>query len=92
MRVTAVKGFSGFFSTGKPFNMHAGETREVEDNGTVQELISIGYLENIGATAPQAEPESADTAEEAPAAPDEITDTPDEVKLNEDKRGKSKRN
>ena len=42
MKVKANKGFSGFFSTGKPFNMHAGEVREVEDSGTVHELISIG--------------------------------------------------
>ena len=76
MRVTAVKGFSGFLN-GKPFSMHAGETREVEDSGMVQELISIGYLEEVGAPAPQAEPESTE---------------PDEVKLDEDKRGKSKRN
>lgn len=84
MKVKANKGFSGFFSTGKPFNMHAGETREVEDSGTVQELISIGYLEEVGAPAPQAEPESSENAEETPGVPDE-------VKLDEDKRGKSKR-
>lgn len=84
MKIKANKGFSGFFSTGKPFNMHAGETREVEDSGTVQELISIGYLEETGAAAPQAEPKSSEPAEEAPG-------TSDEVKLNEDKRGKSKR-
>lgn len=84
MKVKAKKGFSGFFSTGKPFNMHAGEVREVEDSGTVQELISIGYLEEVGAPAPQSEPESSEPAEEAPGAPDE-------VKLDEDKRGKSKR-
>jgi len=72
--------------------MHAGETREVEDCETIQELLDITYLMVDITPAPQAEPESADTAEEAPAAPDEITDTPDEVKLNEDKRGKSKRN
>lgn len=88
MRVTAVKGFSGFLN-GKPFSMHAGETREVEDCETIQELLDITYLMVDITPAPQAEPESADTAEEAP---DEITDTPDEVKLNEDKRGKSKRN
>lgn len=91
MRATAVKGFSGFLN-GKPFSMHAGETREVEDCETIQELLHITYLMVDITPAPQAEPESADTAEEAPAAPDEITDTPDEVKLNEDKRGKSKRN
>ena len=65
MRVKANKGFSGFLTPGKPFNMHAGEIRDVEDNATVRELISVGYLES--------------------------TEVPDEVKLNEDKRGKSKR-
>lgn len=84
MKVKANKGFSGFFSTGKPFNMHAGETREVEDSGTVQELISIGYLEEVDAPAPQTEPENSEPAEETP-------DVPDEVKPDEDKRGKSKR-
>lgn len=82
MKVTAVKGFSGFFSTGKPFNMHAGEVREVEDNETVQELISIGYLMRTVT----AEPENTENTEETPNAPE-----PDEVKLDEDKRGKSKR-
>ncbi len=91
MRVKAIKGFSGFLN-GKPFSMHAGETREVEDCETIQELLHITYLMVDITPEPQAEPESADSAEEAPAAPDEITDTPDEVKLNEDKRGKSKRN
>lgn len=84
MKIKANKGFSGFFSTGKPFNMHAGETREVEDSGTVQELISIGYLEEVGTPAPQTDPENSELAEETP-------DVPDEVKLDEDKRGKSKR-
>lgn len=84
MRVKAIKGFSGFLK-GKPFNMHAGETRDIEDSGTVQELISIGYLEEADAPAPQTEPENSEPAEEMP-------DVPDEVKLNEDKRGKSKRN
>ncbi len=70
MKVKAVKGFSGFFSTGKPFNMHAGEVREIEDCDTVRELIAAGYLESVSALAKSA---------------------PDEVKLNEDKRGKSKR-
>lgn len=65
MKVKANKGFSGFLAPGKPFNMHAGEIRDVEDNATVRELISVGYLES--------------------------TEVPDEVKLNEDKRGKSKR-
>lgn len=87
MKVKANKGFSGFFSMGKPFNMHAGEVREVEDSGTVQELISIGYLEEVDA------PES---AAETPNAPESATETPnspepDEVKPDEDKRGKSKR-
>lgn len=83
MKVEAVKGFSGFFSTGKPFNMHAGEVREVEeDNETVQELISIGYLMRTIT----AEPENTENTEETPNAPE-----PDEVKPDEDKRGKSKR-
>ena len=77
MKVKANKGFSGFLTPGKPFNMHAGEIREVEDNATVRELISVGYLESTEVPTPQAEPESAEV--------------PDEVKLNEDKRGKSKR-
>ena len=80
MKVKANKGFSGFLTPGKPFNMHAGEIREVEDNATVRELISVGYLESTEVPAPQAEPEST-----------ESTEVPDEVKLNEDKRGKSKR-
>lgn len=83
MRVKAIKGFSGYIK-GKSFNMHAGEVRDIEDSGTVQELISIGYLEAVDAPAPQAEPESSEPAEETP-------DVPDEVKLDEDKRGKSKR-
>lgn len=85
MEVKAIKGFSGFLK-GKSFNMHAGEVREVEDSGTVQELISIGYLEDVGAPAPQTEPESSEAAVETPDVSE-----PDEVKLNEDKRGKSKR-
>lgn len=76
MRVKAIKGFSGFLTPGKPFNMHAGEIRDVEDNATVRELISVGYLESTEVPTPQAEPESTES---------------DEVKLNEDKRGKSKR-
>ena len=80
MRVKANKGFSGFLTPGKPFNMHAGEIRDVEDNATVRELISVGYLESTEVPTPQAEPEST-----------ESTEVPDEVKLNEDKRGKSKR-
>ncbi len=76
MKVKANKGFSGFLTPGKPFNMHAGEIREVEDNATVRELISVGYLESTEVPTPQAEPESTES---------------DEVKLNEDKRGKSKR-
>lgn len=82
MKVEAVKGFSGFLN-GKSFSMHAGEVREVEeDNETVQELISIGYLMR---TFP-AEMENTENAEETPNAPE-----PDEVKPDEDKRGKSKR-
>ena len=80
MKVKANKGFSGFLSTGKPFNMHAGEVREVEDSGTVQELISIGYLEAADTPAPQTEPNAPEYSPE-----------PDEVKPDEDKRGKSKR-
>lgn len=76
MKVKANKGFSGFLTPGKPFNMHAGEIRDVEDNATVRELISVGYLESTEVPTPQAEPESTES---------------DEVKLNEDKRGKSKR-
>ncbi len=52
--------------------MHAGEIRDVEDNATVRELISVGYLEST-------------------EVPTESEEVPDEVKLNEDKRGKSKR-
>ena len=82
MKVEAVKGFSGFLN-GKSFNMHAGEVREVEDdNETIQELISIGYLMR---TFP-AEPENTENTEGTPNAPE-----PDEVKPDEDKRGKSKR-
>ncbi len=80
MKVKANKGFSGFLTPGKPFNMHAGEIRDVEDNATVRELISVGYLESTEVSTPQAEPERVESAE-----------VPDEVKLNEDKRGKSKR-
>lgn len=72
MKVKANKGFSGFLTPGKPFNMHAGEIRDVEDNATVRELISVGYLEST-------------------EVPTESEEVPDEVKLNEDKRGKSKR-
>ena len=80
MKVEAVKGFSGFLN-GKSFSMHAGEVREVEeDNETVQELLDIGYLMR---TFP-AEMENTENAEETP-------DVPDEVKPDEDKRGKSKR-
>lgn len=86
MKVKANKGFSGFFSTGKPFNMHAGEAREVEDSGTVQELISIGYLEASDTPAPLTEPNAPESAAETPNTPE-----PDEVKPDEDKRGKSKR-
>lgn len=82
MKVEAIKGFSGFLR-GKPFSMHAGEVREVEeDNETVQELLDIGYLMR---TFP-AEPENTENTEETPNTPE-----PDEVKLDEDKRGKSKR-
>ena len=80
MKVKANKGFSGFLTPGKPFNMHAGEIRDVEDNATVRELISVGYLESTEVPTPQAELESTESAE-----------VPGEVKLNEDKRGKSKR-
>ena len=83
MRVKAIKGFSGYLK-GKPFNMHAGEVRDIEDSGTVQELISIGYLEEADTPAPQAEPNAPEPAVEVP-------DSPEEVKLDEDKRGKSKR-
>ena len=65
MKVKANKGFSGFFSSGKPFNMHAGEVREIDDCDTVRELISVGYLEEVS--------------------------EPNEVKTDENKRGKSKR-
>lgn len=74
MKVKANKGFSGFFSNGKPFTMHAGEVREVDGCDTVQELIAAGYLEDMS------EPVKAVTE-----------DIPDEVKPDEDKRGKSKR-
>lgn len=80
MRVRAIKGFSGFFSTGKPFNMHAGEIREVGDDGTVRELISIGYLE--------AEQSGQEPAAEAENTPEESAD---EVNADENKRGKPKR-
>lgn len=43
MKVKAVKSFSG-----ERFNMHAGEVREVESTETVQDLLRIGYLENVG--------------------------------------------
>lgn len=65
MKVKANKGFSGFFSSGKPFNMHVGEVREADDCDTVRELISVGYLEEVS--------------------------EPNEVKPDENKRGKSKR-
>lgn len=86
MKVKANKGFSGFFSTGESFNMYAGEAREVEDSGTVQELISIGYLEASDTPAPLTEPNAPESAVETPNSPE-----PDEVKPDEDKRGKSKR-
>ena len=89
MKVKANKGFSGFLAPGKPFNMHAGEIRDVEDNATVRELISVGYLESTEVPTPQAEPESAEVP--TPQAEPESAEVPDEVKLNEDKRGKSKR-
>lgn len=46
MTVKAVKSFSG-----ERFNMHAGEVREVNDTETVQELLRIGYLEDVGGLA-----------------------------------------
>ena len=52
MTVKAVKSFSG-----ERFNMHAGEVREVESTETVQELLRIGYLENVGGPQEQTPPE-----------------------------------
>ncbi len=50
MKVKAVKSFSG-----ERFNMHAGEVREVESTETVQDLLRIGYLENVGGPQEQTE-------------------------------------
>lgn len=50
MKVKAIKSFSG-----ERFNMHAGEVREVESTETVQELLRIGYLENVGGPQEQTE-------------------------------------
>ena len=52
MTVKAVKSFSG-----ERFNMHAGEVREVESTETVQELLRIGYLEDVGGSQEPPPPE-----------------------------------
>lgn len=69
MKVRALKGFSGTVT------MYAGEVREIERSAAIDELICIGYLEEV--------------KENAKPAP-EKTET--EVKTDEAKRGKSKRN
>ena len=83
MTVKAVKSFSG-----ERFNMHAGEVREVERTETVQELLRIGYLEDVGGSQ---EPSAPGTEVETPAVEETAPDQT-EVQLNETKRGKSKRN
>lgn len=47
MTVKAIKGFSGFTSSGERFAMFPGEVREIKDSDTVRELLSIGYLEKV---------------------------------------------
>lgn len=81
MKVRAVKGFSGV-----RFNMHAGEVREAERTETVQELLRIGYLEEVTDNMTQnPKPPAPETAAEEPA--------PEKTEVsNEAKRGKSKRN
>lgn len=51
MTVKAVKGFSGFTSTGERFAMFPGEVREIKESDTVRELLCIGYLEDVGGLA-----------------------------------------
>lgn len=86
MKVKAVKGFSGFLSTGEAFSMYSEETREVENNSTVSELISIGYLQ-------EEQSDQEKPTRDAPADEETVSDVPpDEVKLDEAKRSKSKRN
>lgn len=72
MKVKAIKSFSGTIS------MFIGETREVEQTATIDELIRIGYLEAVRDSAKPV-PEKAEASET-------------EVKADENKRGKSKRN
>lgn len=50
MKVKAIMGFSG-----ERFSMHAGEVRDVEENDTVNELLSIGYLEPAEAVSEKAD-------------------------------------
>lgn len=86
MKVKAVKGSSGFLHTGEAFSMYSGETREVENNSTVSELISIGYLQ-------EEQSEQAKPACDTPADEASASDVPhDEVKPGETKRSKPKRN
>lgn len=59
-------------------SMHEGEVRELNETKTVNELIRIGYLEKVAEVTEGAKP----VAEKAEA----------EVKTDENKRGKSKRN
>lgn len=72
MKVKAIKGFSGTIS------MYVGEVREVARSATIDELIRIGYLEEVKESAKPAL-EKAETSET-------------EVKTDETKRGKPKRN
>lgn len=72
MKVKATKSFSGTIS------MHIGEVRETAHSATIDELIRIGYLEEVKENAKPV-PEKAETSET-------------EVKADENKRGKPKRN
>ena len=68
MTVKAVKSFSG-----ERFNMHAGEVREVESTETVQDLLRIGYLENVGGS-------------QEPTPPEQTEVQPNEAKRGKSKR------
>lgn len=71
MKVRAMKSFSGTIS------MHEGEVRELNETETVNELIRIGYLEEVT---------------QSKKSLHQNAEPPKEVTTNEAKRGKSKRN
>lgn len=68
MNVKAVKGFSGFRKDGTSISMRAGESRDVEMDDTINELISIGYLvaEKAATTKPEVKPNEGKRAKSRP--------------------------